>query len=152
MRPEQIEKMVSAVPCFAAVPSKEWQQAGISTITLPARPVIEEGHIFQHASFVLSRFIYRQFIRRMVSVTGLVEEMSFYPMAHRVADLLLRKTNAQTDAPLYATHQSLSIELGTAREVVSRILKDFERRGSIRLGRGKIYLVQRSDLERLVQV
>ena len=36
------------------------------------------------------------------------------------------------------THQELAIELGTAREVVSRLLKELERRGQVRLSRGRI--------------
>jgi len=46
----------------------------------------------------------------------------------------------------------LSLELGTAREVVSRVLKEFERLGWIRLGRGKISMLKRSELEKLSQV
>ncbi|WJQ81925.1 Crp/Fnr family transcriptional regulator [Brevibacillus brevis] len=191
-------------------------------MTLSTQPVLEEGHIFEHATFVLrgsvriykisptgkeltlyrlksgevcvimmasilgetgyealaeteeetellvfpvalfkywmetykelNQFIYRLFIKRMISVTNLIEDITFLPMDRRVAELLLRKTNTNSEAPLYATHEVLSLELGTAREVVSRILKEFERLGWIKLGRGKIYLLQRSELEQLAQV
>lgn len=220
MNPEQIARVVQAFPCFVGVPIEQWGVSGAQLISIPPQPVIEEGHIFEHASFVLrgcvriykisptgkeltlyrvkkgevcvimmasilgetgyeaiaeteeetelvvfpvklfrqwmqeykelNQFIYRLFIKRMVSVTDLVEDMTFQTMDQRVAELLLRKTSEHANAPLYVTHESLSRELGTAREVVSRVLKGFERRGWIRLSRGKIYLDQRGQLERLI--
>ena len=47
------------------------------------------------------------------------------------------------------THQKLSVELGTAREVVSRQLQEFQRRGWIEQSRGVVQLVERVELERL---
>ncbi len=45
-------------------------------------------------------------------------------------------------SPLHITHQTLAVELGTAREVVSRLLKEFERRGWPHLSRGRIDIVE----------
>jgi CRP/FNR family transcriptional regulator len=47
------------------------------------------------------------------------------------------------------THQQLAAELGTAREVVSRFLKEFEHRGLVRLARGRIMIADRAGLEAL---
>jgi CRP/FNR family transcriptional regulator len=47
------------------------------------------------------------------------------------------------------THQQLATELGTAREVVSRLLKELERRGWVGLTRGEIAIRDRAALERL---
>ncbi|QRG66560.1 Crp/Fnr family transcriptional regulator [Brevibacillus choshinensis] len=98
----------------------------------------------------LSSFIYRMFIKRMVSVAGLAEDMAFQSMDHRVAQWLLKKAKDHADAPLYVTHDSISKDLGTAREVISKVLKGFERRGWIRMARGKVYISQRAELERLI--
>ncbi|GAA3400455.1 Crp/Fnr family transcriptional regulator [Paenibacillus hodogayensis] len=222
MEPEQIAKAVAAFPCFADVPPEAWNHSGAFAAKVPAQLLIKEGHLFEHASFVLrgcvriykispsgkqltlyrvrsgetcvimmasilgeaeyeafaeaeepsellvlpavrfrqwmhaypelSRFIYRLFIKRMVAVTGLIEDMTFRPMDGRVAELLLRQSPVAAEAPLYVTHESLSFELGTAREVVSRVLKGFERQGWLRLGRGKIYVLRRDELERLAEV
>ena len=51
-----------------------------------------------------------------------------------------------------ATHQELAVELGTAREVGSRQLKDFERRGWVRRGRGQVLIVQPEALESLTKI
>ena len=50
-----------------------------------------------------------------------------------------------------ATHQVLSTELGTAREVISRTLSEFQRRGWVEQERGKVHLVGRPGLERLAR-
>jgi len=66
----------------------------------------------------------------------LIEEVAFGRIDVRLAQLLLAKT---TGGPLVtATHQDLAVELGPAREVISRQLKDFERRGWVALGRGRV--------------
>jgi CRP/FNR family transcriptional regulator len=50
---------------------------------------------------------------------------------------------------LSITHQELAAELGSAREVISRQLKEFERRGWIRLGRGQLQLLDAAALQQL---
>jgi CRP/FNR family transcriptional regulator len=49
--------------------------------------------------------------------------------------------------PLKITHAELACEVGTTREVISRILKDFERQQCISLNRGQIHLVSQDGLE-----
>jgi len=49
----------------------------------------------------------------------------------------------------HVTHQALSVELGTAREVVSRHLKRFEQERWVDLGRGRISVTDRAGLERI---
>jgi len=52
---------------------------------------------------------------------------------------------------VHATHQVLANELGTAREVISRTLSEFHRRGWVEQSRGEVRLVGRSGLERLAR-
>jgi CRP/FNR family transcriptional regulator len=47
-----------------------------------------------------------------------------------------------------ATHHEIAVELGSAREVVSRALKDFERRGFVTLSRGRVSVADRAGLAR----
>ena len=65
-------------------------------------------------------------------------------LARRLADLLTEEGSVEV------THADLAADLGTAREVVSRLLKEFERRDEIRLSRGKILLRNESILLDLV--
>jgi CRP/FNR family transcriptional regulator len=71
----------------------------------------------------------------------LLESITFKRTSDRLMDLLVTKT-AGGAYPLYATHESIASDLGTAREVVSRLLKDMEGRGIVRLSRGKIQLLK----------
>lgn len=74
--------------------------------------------------------------QRLATVIATVEEIAFRRVDARIADYLL--VAAADAAHVRVTHQAIALELGTAREVVSRILKDLERAGAITLGRGEI--------------
>jgi CRP/FNR family transcriptional regulator, anaerobic regulatory protein len=64
----------------------------------------------------------------------------------RLAERLLE---LEQTAIIAATHQALAVELGTAREVISRTLGEFQRRGWVELSRGEIRILSRAGLERL---
>ena len=72
-------------------------------------------------------------------VIELITEVTFKRMDERLLDYLIEKSEG---GKLYATHQVIANELSTAREVVSRLLKDFERRGIVILSRSYIQLVK----------
>lgn len=73
------------------------------------------------------------FATRMGELVQVIDELLLHRVDLRLADWL-----AARGPIVQATHQTIAGELGTAREVVSRILKDFERRGWIALSRGTI--------------
>ena len=58
---------------------------------------------------------------------------------------------ADAGGVVHATHASLATELGTAREVISRILSEFQRRGLIEQARGEVHLTGRAGLEHLIR-
>jgi CRP/FNR family transcriptional regulator len=79
--------------------------------------------------------------KNLSDVMELISEVTFKRMDERLLDYLIEKSE---DGKLYATHQTIANELGTAREVVSRLLKDFERRGIVILSRSSIQLLKLS--------
>ncbi len=87
--------------------------------------------------------LFAAFAGGMADVLTLVEEVAFGDMRLRLVDHLL----AHGESRLRITHQELASELGTAREVVSRLLKQLERQGVIRLGRGSIEIPDRAALQ-----
>jgi len=87
---------------------------------------------------------------RICDMMMLIEDVAFGRMDQRVARILLSRAEIEGDM-LICTHQELASELGTAREVVSRMLKSFERRGWIELNRGTIELKERSLLGQMLQ-
>jgi CRP/FNR family transcriptional regulator, anaerobic regulatory protein len=81
-------------------------------------------------------FVFDLFAHRLASVIAVVEEVAFRRMDGRVAALLLARGQVQN--PLRITHQQIASELGSSREVISRLLEDFASRGLIRTQRGTI--------------
>lgn len=84
----------------------------------------------------------------MSHVMALVEEIAFNRMDRRLAEQLLRRfANAgKPVTTLQTTHEHLAAELGSAREVISRLLKELERAGAIELARGRILLRDETTL------
>lgn len=84
-------------------------------------------------------FVFSAMAAKFYAVLGLVENITFKRTNERLLDLLISKTGGGA-YPLYATHEAVASELGTAREVVSRLLKEYEQAGMLSLQRGKITL------------
>ena len=81
---------------------------------------------------------------RFAEVISLVEEVAFQRVDKRTADYLVHATNP--DGVIKKTHQDIAADIGTSREVISRILKEFEHRGLVTLSRGEI---RANDIEEL---
>ncbi|HYN39430.1 MAG TPA: Crp/Fnr family transcriptional regulator [Rhodospirillales bacterium] len=82
------------------------------------------------------RFVFQAYGRRLVGLMALIEEVVFRRLDVRLADFLVNA--AARGRRISATHYQMAVELGSAREVISRLLKDFERRGWVALGRGVV--------------
>jgi len=103
-------------------------------------PAQFEQAIAESAGF--RRYVLAAMGQRIADLMLLVEDVAFGRMDVRLARLLLKRGGEA----ISATHQELATELGTAREVVSRLLKDFERKGWVELGRGQIALRRPQEL------
>jgi len=90
------------------------------------------------------RFAFAAYARRIAALMALVEELAFDELGARLARRLLALAGADGLVPV--THEMLAEELATAREVVSRRLKAFERAGLVRLARGRIAVTDRAGL------
>jgi CRP/FNR family transcriptional regulator len=83
------------------------------------------------------RFIFDLYAKRLVNVLTLVDEVAFHHMDSRLAAYLVRQAG-QRQKVVTTTHGEIAAELGTSREVVTRILSDFEGDGLIATSRGRI--------------
>lgn len=118
------------------------------TVKLVSIPVLH----FQNAlarSDGFRNFILATLARRVNVMMRLVEQIAFQRLDLRLACLLGQLFGSRHTSRLAVTHQELANELGTAREVISRMLKEFERMQCIRLHRGEIELVSQDALTRL---
>jgi CRP/FNR family transcriptional regulator, anaerobic regulatory protein len=79
------------------------------------------------------RFVFGMYGERLAEVMELVEEVAFHRLDARLAQLLIRRGPV-----VQATHQGLADELGSVREIVSRLLRSFAERGWVRLERERV--------------
>lgn len=100
-------------------------------------------------SDVFRNFIFTAYSRRITALFTLIDDIVFRRLDVRLAGRLLELAGA--GAVVQATHQMLATELGTAREVISRTLAEFQRRGWVEQSRGELRLVGRGGLERLAR-
>ncbi|WP_181700706.1 Crp/Fnr family transcriptional regulator [Chthonobacter albigriseus] len=100
-------------------------------------------------SVAFREIVLSDYARRVGDLLLMLDLSMSRHIANRLAALLLQRGGVE---PLGATHQELAIELGSAREVISRALKDFERRGLVSLARGRIAITDRSGLQKLADV
>ena len=92
-------------------------------------------------------FLYQLLSERLSAVLQIVDEVTFGRMDVRVANFLRERT--QSENPLHITHQDIADELGSSREVISRLLGSMANAGAIQLGRGTIEVIDKPILENL---
>jgi CRP/FNR family transcriptional regulator len=93
------------------------------------------------------RFVFSSYGERLRDLIGLVQEVSQRHVDRRLARFLAERA----DAPITMTHQEIATELGTAREVVSRLLKQFAGEGLVIIERRHIQVAERARLLHLAQ-
>ncbi len=86
-------------------------------------------------------YIFRLYHRRFEELLDVVNAVAFKKVDERLLDYLRRKSSITNSKTLHVTHEQLANELGSARVVVSRLLKRMEEEGLVQLGRNKITLV-----------
>ena len=123
----------------------------------PAEAVTEEDceilvipmDLFQtllHSSKAFRTHVFACFNERISQIMGVVDKLAFVGVEQRLARYLLKREQA---SEVTGTHEAIAYELGSAREVISRYLKRFEKKGLIAPGRGKITLVDKVGLSEL---
>ena len=95
--------------------------------------------LVRHESF--RRFVFGIFADRLADLMTLAEAVAFQRLDQRLAQALLGHGST-----LRSTHQALADELGTVREIVSRLLSRFERAGWVGLGRERIDVLDSAAL------
>ncbi|KLN59105.1 Crp/Fnr family transcriptional regulator [Kiloniella spongiae] len=89
-------------------------------------------------------FVFAAFSKRITDLFLMVDEVAFQRIDVRLAQKLIELSEGKDS--INTTHQKLSIELGTAREVISRQLQEFQRRGWVEQARGTVMILMRNEL------
>ena len=99
------------------------------------------------ASHDFRSYVFSLFAGRMADLMQTVDEVAFKRLDERLARLLLRR-----GPRINATHQQLADELGSVREIVSRIIRGFVEQGLVKTGREQIEVLDRAGLARIAGV
>jgi CRP/FNR family transcriptional regulator len=91
-------------------------------------------------------YIFGLFSDRMTDLMQLVSAVAFQKLDQRLAALLLSRAS-----PIHTTHQALADELGSVREIISRLLRQFAEQGWIKLGREQIDVVDIKSLNNFIR-
>jgi CRP/FNR family transcriptional regulator len=86
-------------------------------------------------------FIFQLYNRRFEELLDVINAIAFQKVDERLWELLKKKSDMNKTKELAVTHQQVADELGTAREVVSRLLKQLEKNKKITLSRNKITIL-----------
>ena len=86
-------------------------------------------------------YIFRLYHKRFEELLEVVNAVAFKKMDERLLDFIRKKCELTASKTLVVTHENIATELGTARVVVSRLLKQMEQEGMVKLGRNKIILM-----------
>lgn len=114
----------------------------VTLLALP--PALFHRLLAEHKPF--RDYVFGLFSERLAELMSLVEAVTFHKLDQRLAALLLGKGEL-----VRATHQGLADELGSVREMVSRLLANFQDRGWVELGREQIRITDAAALRRLAQ-
>ena len=102
-----------------------------------------------NSSTAFRTFVFHAFASRLQSIMQLLERLAFTKIEERLAAILLERSD---DSGLVRnTHQDLATAIGSAREVVSRRLELFGKKGLVALERGHIEITNRAGLVRLIR-
>ena len=98
--------------------------------------------IHEHPQWV--DYIFKLYHKRFEELLNIIDEIAFKKVDERLLNLLNKKVALTQSTTIQITHEQLANELGTARVVVSRLLKQLEEIGEVELGRNKIRILNSS--------
>ena len=101
-----------------------------------------------HENIYLENITYKLSTKRLCAVICAMQQMMFTSFDKRLASFLLTETTHNNEIAM--THEQIAKLLGTAREVVSRMLKSFARKNYVKLTRGKVTILNQQALKQIL--
>lgn len=128
----------------ALFPAEATSRSSTTLLLVPAKAVRE----LIDSAPQWRQFVFYTYHRRLSGLIVLIEEIVFGKLDVRLAELISERASGGAGV-VNATHQELAEELGSSREVVSRLLKDWERQGIVELRRGELSIRQPGTLREI---
>jgi CRP/FNR family transcriptional regulator, anaerobic regulatory protein len=137
---------LSLTCCSAHKPSEIKAVAEENTLILAVPVQLHEKWMDEHKQW--KDFVSSTYQQRFQEMLLALDAVAFKRMDERLMRYIVTKMKQQKTNELHTTHQEIANELGTSREVISRLLKQLEKKKWIELGRNVIYI--RDDFEELI--
>ncbi|MBT0959029.1 Crp/Fnr family transcriptional regulator [Alphaproteobacteria bacterium KMM 3653] len=142
------ESCVLTTACMLAEEAYNAEGLAESDISVVVLPKASFDHLVAEEPAFRS-FVFAAYSRRLIDLLRVVDDVAFGRIDVRLAERLLALAGG--DKEVAATHQEIASELGTAREVVSRVIHDFQKRGLVAQARGRIALQDKPGLRTIAQ-
>ncbi len=126
-------------------PAEGKTETAVTALAIPAtqfNSALQQSATFREITF-------SAFSSHLSDLITLVEEVAFGKIDSRLAKHLLQQCGK--DNTLTSTHQKIATDLGSAREVISRQLKELETKGYLIINRGNIKITDMTAIEKIVQ-
>jgi CRP/FNR family transcriptional regulator len=123
--------------------ARGFAEQALEMVLLPATSF----HVLLGKHKTFRDYVFHLFSERLTDMMQLVSAVAFQKLDQRLAVLLIAKPS-----PLHTTHQALADELGSAREIVSRLLKGFADQGWIKMAREQIEVIDKIELKRFSEL
>ena len=147
---EQGDSCIMTASCIISqkvFPAFAVTETEVEAFTIPANSLRE----WVRHNPIWQEYIFGLLSQRLANVIEIIEEVAFQRMDCRIASYLLNKSDRELKT-IQTTHEAIAKELGSSREVVSRILKTFEQQGLLYLSRGKIELNNWEEIGRIAKL
>ena len=121
-------------------------QTEVDAVLIPARVLVS----LTRDNIYVENYVYKEAAKRFSDVVEALQQMMFLSLTQRIAAFLLDES-AKTHSPVIAmTQEDLAKQIGSAREAVSRILKQMVKKGYVTLSRGEVKIENKEELYRLL--
>lgn len=137
------ETCAMSLTCCMAFKRSEIRAVAQEKVTMLAIPVefMDEWMRFRDwRSFVMNTYRLR-----FEELLEALDSIAFLKMDERLMKYLQEKSNTMNTDEIHMSHQEIAVDLNSSREVISRILKQMEHKGLVKLGRNKIWLTGQSE-------
>jgi CRP/FNR family transcriptional regulator len=124
-------------------PAEGMTETAVSALAIP----VNQFNKALQQSTTFRELVFSAFSVHLSDLITLIEEVAFGKLDVRLAKLLLKQCDDQDT--LASTHQNIATELGSAREVISRQLKDLETKGYVQIQRGNIRIKDTAALQKI---
>lgn len=88
-----------------------------------------------------NNFVMQAYDQRMNELIKTIDQVTFHALDERLHDYLSKRARIHDDRTIQTTHQKIADDLNVSREAVSRLLKGFEKKGMVKLGRNTVRVV-----------